>query len=73
MDTPMSETHAPLSTTARTNLKGEYKECYTTEGWGSSSVIPAGHGMSLPFAREGSEAACLDVDAAVSVGLILVR
>lgn len=68
----MRETHAPLSTMARTNLKREDEERDATEG-GSSRLIPAGGVMILPFARERSEAARLDVDAAVSVGLILVR
>lgn len=40
---------------------------------GSARVIPAGRAMSLPFARQRREAARLEVDAAVSVGLILVR
>lgn len=39
-------------------------------GW---QAVPAGRAMILPFASERREAACLDVYAAVSVGLILMR
>lgn len=68
----MSETHAPLSTTARTNLKQKSRGRRLRQE-GGGGAWPGGRATVLPFASERREAARLDVDAAVSVGLILMR
>lgn len=71
MVTPMRETQAPLSTMARTNLDDGESDVKTEDL--KQTQQSAETQQAAPFTRQRGKAARLDVDPAVSVGLVLVR